>query len=263
MPDFVCIAAPYFIGKAIPGRDETAQLRASGFAEAIGAPWIEVQPDFAAAPDPVTAVNQAIAGAVAAQRDRFPLIFAGDCCCSLGALKGLALDDPGIVWYDAHGDFNTPQTTPSGFLGGMPLAWLVWRGEMDHMQRLGLEPLPESRILISDARDLDPEEGVALRASAVTRLPNVDDLLTAPLPAGPLYVHLDLDVVDSEQMPGHAYPAPGGPSVAQVAATLRRVARDGDVRGLLVSMWNANLAPDDRPLQATLTMLRAFVAGLA
>jgi arginase len=157
---------------------------------------------------------------------------------ALGALKGLERHHPAILWYDAHGDFNTWETTPSGFLGGMPVAALVGRDNAALMAAIGLTPFDERDVIITDARDLDPAEGANLRASGLTHLPDVDALLTASLPERPLYVHVDLDVVDPTEMPAHTYLAPGGPTTDQVTATLRRVWCDAEVIGILFSLWN-------------------------
>jgi arginase len=80
---------------------------------------------------------------------------AGDCCTSLGVAAGLlaAGIDPTLIWFDAHGDFNTWETTPSGFLGGMPLAMLAGRGEQTIVHGVGLKNLEESNIYLADARE--------------------------------------------------------------------------------------------------------------
>ncbi|MBN1285312.1 MAG: arginase family protein [Anaerolineae bacterium] len=258
MAKFVCIGVPYWIGERIEDRTEVASVQMSGIAEEIGAAWVNIAPDFGAHPDPVVCVNRALAATVAAHRDGIPIIFASDCVSALGALKGLESLKPAVLWYDAHGDFNTPATTPSGFLGGMPLAALVGRGNEHLMAGVGLAPTDERDVIVTDARDLDPEEGVMLRQSRLTHLPDVSDLLTAPLPDKPLYVHLDTDVVDCAEMPAMNYPAPGGPSLAQVAATLARVTREAQVVGLLFSLWNDTLAGAHEALEGTLRLVRAF-----
>ena len=129
-----------------------------------------------------------------------PVSIAGDCCTSLGVLGGLqrAELEPTLIWFDAHGDFNTYETTPSGFLGGMPLAMLVGRGEGSIVQSLDLDPLPEERVILSDGRDLDPGERGALAGSDILHLPDVIQLLNYDLPPGPLWVHFDTDVIDLE-----------------------------------------------------------------
>lgn len=260
MTEYVCIAVPQFLGEYKPERTETRALQRSGIAAEIGAEWVDVIPDFTVRGNAVIDVNRALADAIRAHPGKTPLIFAADCVCALGALKGLQTQRPAVIWYDAHGDFNTPETTPSGFLGGMPLAMLVGRGNMQYMRGIDLAPLPEDTIIISDARDLDPEEAVALRESRLMHLPRVDDLLTAPLPDRPLYIHMDVDVVDPAEMPGLGYPAPGGPSLDQVIATLRRVVAERPVAGVLFSLWNDSMVNDDRALEAVLRMVRT-VAG--
>ncbi len=259
MPQFVCIGVPYYIGEHFPERREVEKIKASGIAEELDALWVDLQPDFDTAPDAVTAVNRALAAVIAYHADRVPLVFADDCCAALGAMKGLERHDPAIVWYDAHGDFNTPETTLSGFLGGMPLAWLVGRGDMRYMRGVDLTPIDERDIIITDARDLDPEEGVNLRESDITLLTNTRDLLTAPLPQKPLYLHFDTDIVRLDDMPGMNYPAEGGPSLDDCVATVQRLAREGQAVGLLFSLWNDALVPDDdRSLNGVLRLTRAF-----
>lgn len=263
MPQFLVIGAPYFIGKQIAGRNEVAEIIASGFVEKIGADYLEIQPDFATHTDPVIAVNISLAAIIADHPNHFPIVLSGDCVNSLGMVKGLrAQQEVGIIWYDAHGDFNTPETSPSGFLGGMPLATLVGQGN-DHLREaLSLEPLNEEMIIFTDGRDLDPEEGVNIRASNITIYEDVKQLMTAPMPAYPVYVHLDVDIVDPEFMPALGYPAENGPSPNDVADTLKLIGREAQVEGLLVSLWNGDQAADETPLQSTLTMVNALLDGL-
>jgi arginase len=220
---------------------------------------VEIRPDTSDGALPVTAVNVALADAILAHSGKIPLIFASDCTSALGAMKGLERRKPAVVWYDAHGDFNTPQTSPSGFLGGMPLAMLVGRGQMGYMNGIGLSPIQERDVVLTDARDLDPDESLALRQSRVVHLREIDDLLTTSLPDRPLYIHMDLDVVDPAEMPGLWYPTPGGPSVEAVNTTLKRVVSARKLAGALFSLWNNSLVSDDRSLQNTLTMVRTLV----
>lgn len=258
----VIISVPYFLGEKRAERNETEQIRVAGYDKKIGAEWIELEPDFEAHADRVVAVNAAIADAVQANSDKFPIIFASDCTSCFGPIKGLNHDDIGVVWFDAHGDFNTPETTPSGFLGGMPLAALVGRGNQHLMTGINLSPVAEGNIVVTDVRDLDPEEGENLRASEITIATTIDDLLTTELPSGPIYVHLDVDILDPQWMPALNYPANGGPNLAQVNAALQRVAKDGNVVAVLVSLWNADKASDAGPLQTTLDMVDALLAGI-
>jgi arginase len=150
-----------------------------------------------------------------------PVVVSGDCPTALGTVAGLQATgaDPAIVWFDAHGDVQTLETTSSGYLGGLPLRLLAgYRPELI-AGRLGLRPVPEDRIVLVGARDLDPPEVTYLDQARIRRC-QVADLAAADLPDGPLYVHVDLDVIDAAHLPGLRYPAPGGPDAGQVADAL-------------------------------------------
>jgi len=164
----------------------------------------------------------------------------GDCTVALGTVAGLqrAGLDPGVVWFDAHGDVQTMETTTSGFLGGMPLRILVgYRPELVAVP-LGLRAIVEERVVLVDARDLDPPEQEYLRQSRIRRLA-LEELSPDALPVGPLYVHLDLDVVDPTELPDVRYPAPGGPSLAAVVEAVRMIVRTGQVVGVgIACTWS-------------------------
>ena len=167
-----------------------------------------------------SAVGQAVAAS--ASRGHRPVVVSGDCTTSLGTMAGLqqAGIDPSIVWLDAHGDVQTPETTASGYLGGMPLRLLAgYRPELI-ANRLSLRPVPEERIVLAGTRDLDPPEVEYLAGSRIHQC-EVAGIGAAPLADGPLYVHLDLDVISPDEVPGLRYPAPGGPFAEQVAGALR------------------------------------------
>ena len=158
------------------------------------------------------------------------MVQSGDCTTSLGTVAGLqgAGNDPGIVWFDAHGDVQTPETTASGYIGGFPLRLLAgYRPELI-ADRLGLGPVAEHRILLAGARDLDPPEVTYLAAARIRRC-EVPDLTASLLPEGPLYVHVDLDVIDSAALPGLRYPVPGGPAPGQITDALRMILGTGRV----------------------------------
>ena len=204
----------------------------------------------------------------AVEADRLPVSLAGDCCTAIGMLGGLqrAGIHPHLLWFDAHGDFNTWETTPSGFLGGMPLAMLVGRGEQTLMQANGVDPLEEEQVILTDGRDLDPEEGEAVAASDLQHLRDPRDLLQRPLPPGPLWVHFDTDIIDPEEVPAMNYPAPGGPSTAEMKKIFRILADSGRVRAVSLSSWAPDLDRDGQSERVCLDLLstltgKAFSAG--
>lgn len=185
-----------------------------------------------------------------------PVVLSGDCVTALAVLAGVQRSgiDAALVWFDAHGDFHTEQTTASGYLGGLPLAKAVGRGDQSLPQGLGLTPLAEDRVLLVDARDLDPPEVEALRASKVRRA-GVDSVSDA-LPDGPLHLHVDLDVVDAGLLPGLRFPASNGPGIEAVAAAVRTVAESGRVVALSIA---ATWRPEDTVRNRTDNVLSAVL----
>ncbi|MFD6155356.1 arginase family protein [Nocardia sp. NPDC060256] len=177
--------------------------------------------------------------AASIRRAEHPAVVAsGDCTTSLGVVAGLqrAGFDPAIVWFDAHGDVQTLETSTSGYLGGMPLRMLTGYGRHLIADRIGLRDIPEERAILVDGRDLDPPEAEFLRTARI-RQRSVDDL--GELPDGPLYLHLDCDVIDPGDLPGLLFPAPGGPSLATVSGAIRSIVDTGRVAAFgLACTWH-------------------------
>jgi arginase len=181
------------------------------------------------------------------------LVVGGNCAVVPGVVGGLQeAHGPaariGVVWFDAHGDFNTPRTSLSGMLGGMPvavsagLAYPRWRS-LSRQET----PLPTDRILMIDVRNLDVPEEQLIRAT--------DVVIAAPAPGFPgvdleqavaalaeqcdvLYLHVDADILDERYVPNHPTKEPRGPSMEQVLAAIDTVMATGKV-GLfaVVSIW--------------------------
>jgi len=147
-----------------------------------------------------------------------PLVLSGDCTTSLAVLAGLqrAGHDLGVVWFDAHADFHTEATTTSGYLGGMPLALAAGVGTPTLPDLLGLRPVPESQILLVDARDTDPGEHVLLAVRAPRR--------RCLRPAA---------------RPGLLYPVTGGPSVQAVLDAVTLILATGRVAAVgVAATWH-------------------------
>lgn len=213
----------------------------------------------------MSAVHARLADLVAdaVGRGERPVSVVGDCCATLGVLAGLqrAGVDPVLLWLDAHSDFNTWETSPSGFLGGMPLAMLVGRGERTMAEAIDLEPIAERRVVLSDARDLDPGERDLLEGSRVLHLDDPRVLLVEDLPDGPLYVHLDPDVVDPEDAPGMGYPAAGGRRAGELREIFSQLAERREIAAVSLTTWNPELDEDGRTRAVTLDLLRALLGG--
>lgn len=211
-------------------------------------------------------LNRALAVEVAAvcAAGNLPVVIAGDCTASIGVTAGLqaAIPDFTLVWYDAHGDFNTPQTTPSGFIGGMPLAMLCGRGEQTIVTGARAKILPEANVILTDARDLDPGEKEALAESAITHLPQISDLLTLTLPDRPIYLHFDPDVLGLADLSAVKYPAQGGSSLETIEASLAYLAQTGRVAAISVTMWQPELDEDNRAEETVMGVIDRLVEKL-
>ena len=134
--------------------------------------------------------------------------------------------DVALVEIDAHGDLNTPETTPSGFLGGMPFAQLLGWCFDDWRRQAGLEPpLPEDRAVLVGGRDLDPGERANVDRSQLREADDATGALAALPPNAPLYVHVDTDVLDPSLTPDAGFPAPGGWSVERMRSGAGRACR--------------------------------------
>ena len=211
-----------------------------------GSPWADLVGVYAG-------LRDAVAAAVTP-----PVVLSGDCVASLAVIAGVQRRGirAGLVWFDAHGDFHTEQTTTSGYLGGMPLAKAAGRGDMTLPAALGLATLPEESVVLVDGRDLDPPEVTALASSRVLRC-SVADLDRAALPAGPLIVHVDLDVLDPGALTGLRFPAPDGPSLRDVADSIATVARHREIAALdIAATWfpaEADRKQTDAAVHAVLT----------
>src|SRR5215467_4643358 len=133
-----------------------------------------------AVPSRVAVLHRAVADAVAVAAR--PLLLSGDCPIGLAVAAGLQRRHPeiAVVWLDAHGDFNTPDITISGYLGGIGVAFLTDSAPEMFADPRGLRPGPE-RNIVADARDLDPAERDALAASQIHHVPATADAVRAAL----------------------------------------------------------------------------------
>jgi len=199
----------------------------------------------------------------AARADALPISVAGDCVAALPVMAGLQAAGlaPALVWVDAHGDFNTPETSPSGFLGGMPLAMMVGRGDPAYEANVDLRPVNASDVWLVGARAFDSGEAEALAASKVQRR-DVAELGALRL-GRPVHLHIDNDVIDAAEVPANNYPVAGGPALQEVIAACEGFMGGNDVRAISFSGWNGGLDRDGKTAAACARLLRACVAARA
>jgi arginase len=186
----------------------------------------------------------------------FPVLLSGSCFAGLGMVAGMSESSPGVVWFDAHGDFNTPDSTVDGYFDGMGLAVLTgeaWRSMSG--DSMGGGTVPESAVVLVGARDFDPAEQIRLEASAIRHLPpeTIDSgeaVVKAvgalrPVPTG-LYVHVDLDVVDAEEARVNIYSVPGGLTASQLGSQIRSLMESCPVRALSLTAYDPDCDAEGR-----------------
>ncbi len=189
--------------------------------------------------DCIVPMSRRAAGAVAScvEAGHFPLVLGGDHSLSLGSIRGAARTKTlGLIWIDAHADFNTEETTPSGNIHGMPLSALSGLGDQ-RLRQLWDEPTPvvdPERVVVIGARDLDPGEKENLRRAGVMvmGMEQIDRLgMAAAMEraieracrgADGLYLSFDMDAIDPQNAPGVGTPVPAGltPREGHVACEL-------------------------------------------
>lgn len=175
-----------------------------------------------------------------------PIVLGGDHSIAIGSVGGLSAfhrkrnEKVGVIWFDAHGDMNTPESSPSGNIHGMPFAAILGHGAqaLTHISGFAPKVEPEDCVLIG-ARSVDPDEAVALRASGirVVTMRELDERgmsavmdeamwLASRRTAG-FHVTMDMDFVDPDFAPGVGTPVPGGPTYRESHLAMEKVADSG------------------------------------
>jgi len=203
-----------------------------------------------------------------------------NCTSVIGMLGGLQHSGPdeapravALVFIDAHGDFNVPETTLSGMLGGMPVAVSAGMA-LDRLRReSGLEPpVPTDHIVMGAVRDLDPLERELLERSDVQHLSTED--LRDPDAVGRqierlartsdvIYVHVDMDVLDPAEVPGHPLTVAGGPTSHELADAIAVMFREPKVAALgIASTPYDERDPDGVSLRAAYNLVDGALRGV-
>jgi arginase len=197
-----------------------------------------------------------------------PIILGGDCMNSIGMVaglrKGMAGKKLGVAWYDAHGDFNTPETTLSGYLPGMPLACICGLGLDELRQAIGLEePIDTNHVVMFGIRDLDDPEKELLDSTPISYL-NPEEVkagrsaVAIEYHLGKLdgvYLHLDIDAIDPREAPGVDYRTPGGISVQEVIEVGREVKVAAPIAAVVLAAVNPPKDKDGKTVKAGIRLL--------
>jgi arginase len=277
--DVALVQVPYMLGDdrhgaaAGPARylegGAAELLRAKGLGVAVEQVERRGAAPFPDAPAASLAVNLELADAVrrALAAERLPLVLAGSCDASLGVLAGFDHVRCGVVWVDAHADFNTPESSVSGFFPGMSAAVIAGHCHRELWAKAGdATPVAEEAMLMLGVRELSPEEErerlersavrvVAWRGgwpeSAVDAA--LDDLAAR---VDEVYLHVDNDAFDAATAPGIVDEAvPGGLSLDQMEEVVRGVTSRFRVRAAALTTFTPARDEDDRTLRAGLRVI--------
>lgn len=182
----------------------------------------------------------------ARESGRFPMVLAGNCNTAVGTLAGLGAELTGVAWFDAHGDFNTPETTRSGFLDGTAVAMITGRCWTQLAATVpGFSPIPDNRVCLIGTRDLDELESALLDESSVdviapsrlrSALPGTLRRIRAQVDS--IYVHLDLDVLDSAVAAANSYALAGGLTLEDLDDALEEIAAEFRIAGVTLSAYD-------------------------
>ena len=270
----VClIQVPYMIGDGHQGGSKGpgrfVQAGAKTLLETLGVDvtveLIERGEPFRDSVSASAVVNRRLASAVrrAVGEKQFPLVLAGSCDACIGVVAGIEHQGCGVVWFDAHGDFNTPETTISGFFGGMSLAVITGHCYRNLWAQIGDNaPVAEAATLMLGVRDLDPAERERFEQSEIQvvnwhegePLGDVNAALDQlGRRAEEVCVHIDLDALDPAVAPGIVdSPVPGGLTLEQLHQVILGVAARFRIRAAVVATYNPDLDQDDKTLRVGL-----------
>ncbi len=227
--------------------------------------------------------NGHLAKIVAAdRRDGYlPVGLLANCNALMGMLGGLQHSGPssrplkvGLVWIDAHGDFNTPETTLSGMLGGMPVAVSAGLALTRLRLESGLDPaLPTRYIVMAAVRDTDPLEQELIDRSDIEHI-TVEDIRTLSENihyqmerlsrlTDVIYVHIDMDVLDPREVQGHSLNVPDGPTSVELSAALTEMFRYEKVAALgIASTPSGERDPDGLSREAAYRLIEGALEGV-
>ncbi len=206
------------------------------------------------------ALHRIVAGEVTAAHEagQVPVLLSGNCNATLGVLAGLAASVPrlGLLWFDAHGDFNTPDIDRNGFLDGQGVAMITgrcWTAATASVP--GFRALADEQIMLIGTRDRDVWEAEALRGSQIVVLTpdQARDIGTVGASVEALagqvekvHIHIDLDVFDPSIAAANSYAAPNGLFPNEVSAVLRQAVQRLPITSATLSAWDPSYDHDGR-----------------
>ncbi|MBO0911037.1 MAG: arginase family protein [Acidobacteria bacterium] len=186
-----------------------------------------------------------------------PIVLSGNCMAAVGTVSGCSREKTGVVWFDAHGESTTPETTKSGFLDGMPISTLLgcaWQNLTKSIP--GFAPVPGDRMVLFGARDLEPAERELLDGRGVLKLSCVDQLARhlgqASAQVARVYVHVDLDVLDPSVATANQWTPPGGITLQCLLEAIAAIRRQTRIAALGIASYDPAVDRGGCALEAAL-----------
>jgi arginase family enzyme len=245
------------LGEALAARIGVKPTMLGQVTAPVGGTWHQ---ELAAARPNLRVLAETLESAFSAQRTPFTTL--SRCAVALATLPVVAKRRPDacVVWFDAHGDINTPETTKSGYLGGMVITGAAGRWDTG----LGAE-LDLANVVLVGSRDLDPAERTLIEAGTprlVSMGPNLAERLGAAIAERPIYIHLDCDVMEPGLVPTE-FRVPGGLMWDDFHAACSVIARN-EVVGLEIAEFEATPGPsaDETSITALVHALQPLVGAV-
>lgn len=237
---------------------------------------IEAQTEFRAEVQTQFQLYRSVAQRVAEakQNGKFPLVLSGNCGATVGVLAGTGAKQPGVIWFDAHGEFNTPETTSSGFLDGMGLAIITGRCWTKLAASIpNFRPLPGEHIVLIGGRNFDDGEQERLE-QAGARVVDADaigqtNIREVLLPAitnlqnyiEEVHLHIDLDALNPKEAPGNGFVTDdSGLRVEELSEAINYIKENLNVTSATVASFDPRYDPEGKALQAGLRFIRQILA---
>jgi arginase len=237
--------------------------------------WEEIHRTEIAAPagSPKLATVAGIAGRIAGEVERagslgrLPVVLSGGCLASLGVVAGLQRrgHDVAALWIDAHGDGNTPETSPSGYWDGMALAAVCGLSLPEIREAAGLTPLDPGRVIHLAGRSFDPLESGNFDRLGLVRVPpdriaseETRERLRSCVADRSLYLHVDVDGLDPRDAPAAGYPEPDGARLADLLGCRAALPRAAAITFSALSFDRASPEEAERTVDACVRLVGAF-----
>ena len=208
---------------------------------------------------------KAVSAAIA--HDAFPVVLSGNCISSLATVSGLGVSEPGVVWFDAHGDFNTPETTKSGFLDGMALAILTGQCWQPLAKTInGFAPVRDDHVMLIGARHLDEDETALLSRTKVVRVSSDsarkefrDTLSDFGERVHDVYLHVDLDVLDTSEGNANSFAVEGGLTLRELLDAIHAIGNVTRIRAVALTAYDPACDGNGKMREAASTVIEAAI----